>query len=114
MKIRQFALLAATMLTSLPALAYTGECTGKEANVLLTITTNERGQITDLTLKKPGAPLTHFSEASGTMVFLSSYSMTFSAKATGSHEALELNIAGKEGRMRLGSQATALECDWNQ
>ncbi len=113
MTIRHFALLFATTLTSLPALAYTGECVSKEGNVLLTITANERGQITDLTLKKPGATLTHYPEANATMVILSSFSMTFSAKATGSHEALELNIAGKEGRMRLGGQALPLECDWN-
>ena len=47
------------------------------------------------------------------MVIQTSFNMTFTGRATSSHEALELFIAGKNGRMRLGNKLTAIECDWN-
>lgn len=114
MKLRHLALLFASTLPALPALAYTGECTSSEGSVLLTITTNDRGQITDMTLKKPGTSLSHYPEANGRMVVLSSYSMAFSAKETAMHDALDLHVAGREGRMSLGGQTFTLECDWIQ
>lgn len=113
MKIGPLAILAATLSSSLPALAYTGACAGNEIDVSLSITTNDRGQITELLLKTPGTSPVRYPEANATVVIPSSFSMTFVAKETPSHQALELNIAGKSGHMRLGDQSTTLECDWN-
>jgi hypothetical protein len=113
MKTRQFALLAAIMLPSLPAFPYTGACTGSDFDVSLSITTDDRGQITELLVKTPGASPVRYPEANATMVIQTSFNMTFTGRATSSHEALELFIAGKNGRMRLGNKLTAIECDWN-
>jgi hypothetical protein len=112
MKIRHIPLLVATTLLSLPALAYKGVCTSSESNISVSITADDRGQISDLTLRVPGAAPTRYAEASARTLVPSSFAMTFSAKATAMHEALELNIAGKVGRMRFGDQSTALECEW--
>jgi hypothetical protein len=113
MRFRQLPLIVATTLYSLPALAYVGACTSAEGSVSVSITTDDRGQITDLTLKQAGVASTRYPEANARMVVPSSFVVTFSAKANASHEALELNIAGKVGRMRFGGQSTALECDWD-
>ena len=112
MQIRHYALLAAATLCSWTAAAYTGTCLGSERGIEISINTDDRGQITELQLKAPGTSPTRYPEATATRVILPSFSLAFTAKATANHEAMELHIAGRPGRLRLGNESIDLVCDW--
>lgn len=102
---------AISALSSFAACADSGICIG-DADIEVTIQV-AGGQITELTLKAPKSPLTRYPEANGRMVAAPAYGLIFSARETSMHEALELDISGKTGRLKFRGRTSVLECDWN-
>ena len=111
MKPRYCLLAASAALFSLAARADSGICVD-DADIEITIEV-AGGQITELTVKVPKSPLVRYPEANGRMVTPPMYGLIFSAKETPAHEAIQLDLSGKTGRLKFRGRTSTLECAWN-
>ena len=112
MKLCCVAFLCAAVLLSLPAHAVVGVCESDDGRIVVSIITNDNGQLLDLAITVDETRISRFPAANNTSVVLPSYRYKFSAKKSAREEALDLDISGKKGKIKFGRKAGALECDW--
>ena len=112
MRLCGVALFCFVVLLSLPAGAVVGVCESDDGTIVVSIITNDNGQILDLAVTVDETKISRFPAANNTSVTLPSNRYKFSAKKTAREEALDLDISGKKGKIRFGRKAALLECNW--
>jgi len=106
------ALFCLAVLLSGPALAVVGLCESDDGAIVVSIITNDAGQLLDLAVTVDGARISRFPAANNTSVALPSHRYKFSAKKTAREDALDLDISGKKGKIKFGRKNSPLECSW--
>lgn len=112
MRLCGVALFCFAVLLSLPAHAVVGVCESDDGVILVSIITNDNGQLLDLAVTVNEATISRFPSANNTSVTLPSYRYSFSAKKTAREDALDLDISGKKGKIKFNRKTTSLECSW--
>ena len=112
MRLAYLALACSIAFAPTAAQAATGMCDDDSGNIAVAITTNDQGRLLDLALTINDDKIVRFPEANATRVELPPHRYVFAAKKSAAHDALELDIRGKNGKMKYRGKALALECEW--
>ena len=112
MKLIGAVLVLAAVLSPLPVHAVVGVCESDDGTIVVSIMTNDAGQLLDLAVTVDETKISRFPAANSTSVALPSYRYKFSAKKTSREDAIDLDITGKKGKIKFGRKSAALECNW--
>jgi hypothetical protein len=113
MKKSMFLFFCMIFLLPLTSQAAVGFCSSDDGDITVSIITNDDGRLLDLAIVfDEKALIVRFPEANETSVKLQSYTYKFAAKKNTGHEALEIDISGKNGKMKYGGANYKLECNW--
>lgn len=107
----RMALFCFIALFAVPALADVGVCEDDEGAILVSIMTHDNGDLLDLALTV-GDEIMRFPEAAGSTVVLPAHKYKFAVKKTSAHDALVLEISGKEGSIKFRGKTIKIECNW--